>query len=589
MLYRLNVSGDMLSCGNLRDANSGNTGTYECEFTFTGEWAELSAFGVFITKDKAYSVPIIGGKCVIAAEALSANGILDIGVYGTNGSDTDLKRISTNLVRLFVNEGAFRDAAAPETPTPSAWETYAAEIKKLQQAAASSASSALSSKAAAETAQGKAETAQGKAEAAQSGAESAKSAAEAAKTAAQAAQEGAETAKAGAEEERKKAEYAKGSAEAAKASAEAAARNALLSSESAETAEKNAKDAEQGAKDALTGYVKKTDIYDSNENISAGKLKNCAMVKSEAPGDTTQAAFEGAVYIDDLASEIYICLRKYTDGRGKFVKLAKTEDLVSYLKKTDYADYDTPGAVKLAINTITEAGTEQPRAISEGYLSGELRDYLKTEDIYQKYFYINQDGKLDAVAPDFDSTTGSYIGGLVRADDMTDVLRVTLISDMFGWGMEDADKTIACNNIGAARPGEVEVAIKEYLDKNNYIKRQEVPGALTAGKYIDISSDGKITAKALNNYGTPSDMTDFSDNVLLTPNNMPEMMIITLVSSEFHGLMTDSTKGAVLANLGAAKESDVAYASQTAKGTIRAWLTTENGESVLNLATEDSE
>ena len=219
MLYRLNVSGDMLSCGNLRNANSGNTGTYECEFTFTGEWAELSAFGVFITKDKAYSVPIIGGKCVIAAEALSTNGVLDIGVFGTNGSSTDLKRISTNLVRVFIDEGAYRDAAAPETPTPSAWETYAAEMKKLQQAAASSASSALSSKTAAETAQGKAETAQGKAEAAESGAESAKNAAENAKTAAEAAQEGAETARSGAEEERKKAEHAKGAAEAAKASA----------------------------------------------------------------------------------------------------------------------------------------------------------------------------------------------------------------------------------------------------------------------------------------------------------------------------------------------------------------------------------
>ena len=468
MLYRLNVSGDMLSCGNLRNANSGNTGTYECEFTFTGEWAELSAFGVFITKDNAYSVPIIGGKCVIAAEALSANGILDIGVYGTNGSSTDLKRISTNLVRLFVNEGAFRDAAAPETPTPDAWETYAAEIKKLQQAAASSASSALSSKTAAEAAQGKAETAQGKAEAAESGAESAKSAAENAKTAAQAAQEGAETAKAGAEEERKKAEHAKGSAESAKASAEAAARNALLSSESAETAEKNAKDAEQGAKtaeqstkEALTGYVKKTDIYDSNENISAGKLKNCAMVKSEAPGDATQATFEGAVYIDDLASGIYICLRKYADGRGMFVKLAKTEDLVNYIKKTDYATASTPGVV-----TLADSGNPGNNPA------------VMTED-----------------------------------------------------------------------------AVEEYLGKNNYIKQQEVPGALTAGKYIDISSDGKITAKALNNYGTPSDMTDFSDSVLLTPNNMPEMMAITIVSNDFKTFMTDARKDAALQNLGAAKES----------------------------------
>lgn len=102
-----------------------------------------------------------------------------------------------------------------------------------------------------------------------------------------------------------------------------------------------------------------------------------------------------------------------------------------------------------------------------------------------------------------------------------------------------------------------EDAVEEYLGKNNYIKQQEVPGALTAGKYIDISADGTITAKALNNYGSYSDMTDFSDNVLLTPQNMPEMIAITLVSSLFHELMTDGRKDAVLATLGAAKESVV--------------------------------
>ena len=100
-----------------------------------------------------------------------------------------------------------------------------------------------------------------------------------------------------------------------------------------------------------------------------------------------------------------------------------------------------------------------------------------------------------------------------------------------------------------------EDAVEEYLGKNNYIKRQEVPGALTAGKYIDIPSDGKITAKAINNYGSPSDMTDFSDNVLLTPNNMPEMTAVTLVSNLFKTFMTDVRKAAALQNLGAAKES----------------------------------
>lgn len=357
-------------------------------------------------------------------------------------------------------------------------------------------------------------------------------------------------------------------AEASESASKAAlsAANALLSSESAEAAEKNARSAEQGAKTAeqstkaaLTGYAKKEDIFDDKGNIAGGKLKNCAKVVFEFPNDAQSPAdFTGQLCLNQPAHEVYICEAVGTDGTGYFLRLATAPELEKYLKKTDYADYDTPGAVKLATDTIYEAG-EQPRAISEGYLSGSLRDYLKTEDlgkkIYQKYFYINKNGKLDAVAPDFDSTTGSYAGGLVRADDMTNVLRVTLISDMFGEGMKDADKTIACNNIGAARPGEVEVAIEEYLGKNNYIKWQEVPGALTAGKYIDISADGKITAKALNNYGTPSDMTDFSDNVLLTPQNMPEMTAITLVSNLFKTFMTDARKSAALSNLGAAKES----------------------------------
>ena len=100
-----------------------------------------------------------------------------------------------------------------------------------------------------------------------------------------------------------------------------------------------------------------------------------------------------------------------------------------------------------------------------------------------------------------------------------------------------------------------EDAVGEYLSKNNYIKWQEVPGALTAGKYIDISSDGTITAKAINNYGTPSDMTDFSSTVLLTPADMPEMTAVTLVSNLFKTYMTDARKSAALQNLGAAKES----------------------------------
>lgn len=102
-----------------------------------------------------------------------------------------------------------------------------------------------------------------------------------------------------------------------------------------------------------------------------------------------------------------------------------------------------------------------------------------------------------------------------------------------------------------------EGAVEEYLGKNNYIKRQEVPGALTAGKYINISANGTITAMSLNNYGSYSDMTDFSDSVLVTPADMPEMVAITITSGNFQMFMTDARKDAALQNLGAAKESVV--------------------------------
>lgn len=99
-----------------------------------------------------------------------------------------------------------------------------------------------------------------------------------------------------------------------------------------------------------------------------------------------------------------------------------------------------------------------------------------------------------------------------------------------------------------------ENAVEEYLGKNNYITRGEVPGALTAGEYIHIDGN-TISAIALPNYGSYSDMTNFSDSVLLTPQDMPEMMAITITSGNFQMFMTDARKDAALQNLGAAKES----------------------------------
>ena len=108
-----------------------------------------------------------------------------------------------------------------------------------------------------------------------------------------------------------------------------------------------------------------------------------------------------------------------------------------------------------------------------------------------------------------------------------------------------------------------EGAVEEYLGNNNYIKRQEVPGALTAGEYKYIDGN-TISAIAIQNFGSYYDMTNFRVNVLLAPAYMPAMTAITLASDLFKLSITDAQKSAALQNLGAAKESDVAYASQTA-------------------------
>ena len=206
-------------------------------------------------------------------------------------------------------------------------------------------------------------------------------------------------------------------------------------------------------------------------------------------------------------------------------------------------------------------------------------------------YWTNKTDNVDTVGAEifnnaFDSIEADIQAIEGSADDMSQYVKKTDYATVNTPGVVTL---VHSGNPGNNPAVMTEGAVEEYLGKNNYIMRQEVPGALTAGKYINISANGTITAMSLNNYGSYSDMTDFSDTVLLTPADMPEMTAITLASNLFKTFMTDARKSAALQNLGAAKESEVAYASQTAKGTIRAWLTTENGESVLNLATEDSE
>ena len=111
-------------------AISGNVNYYKCEFTFSDEWQGLSKYAVFSKKDKAYTVEIKDGCCFIPKEVLQESGNIAIGVFGTNGSETDYLRISTNPVTALVSTGAYKEGDTPETPTPDLWEEYLNQVAK---------------------------------------------------------------------------------------------------------------------------------------------------------------------------------------------------------------------------------------------------------------------------------------------------------------------------------------------------------------------------------------------------------------------------------------------------------------------------
>ena len=108
---------------------SGNVNYYKCKFTFSDEWAELAKFAVFSRKDRTYTIEIKGGSCLMPKEVLEESGNIAIGVFGTNASETEYIRISTNPVTALVSTGAYKEGDTPETPTPDVWEEYLKQIK----------------------------------------------------------------------------------------------------------------------------------------------------------------------------------------------------------------------------------------------------------------------------------------------------------------------------------------------------------------------------------------------------------------------------------------------------------------------------
>lgn len=292
-IYKFLAECDRLTLAEKTSAGgfSGNRKTYRCEFSFSKDWENLSRFAVFVLTDKTYTAEISDGACDIPYEALLSAGIVHIGVFGSGG---DGKILSTSLLPLYVSEGAYREGETPETPTPSVWEKYYAEITKVGGFADRAQSAAES-----------AESAKNEAKQSASSASAAKEGAEAAKTAAENAKDGAETAKSGAESAQSGAEAAKTAAQgfssAASESSAAAAKSAQDAEKSAQSAEA-AKTAAESAKAEIEG---KLSNYETHEEAAAAheQLSN-EMYQGFYPRTAIDNTFYTKTAVDQKCSEV---------------------------------------------------------------------------------------------------------------------------------------------------------------------------------------------------------------------------------------------------------------------------------------------
>ncbi len=157
MIFNFNITNDSLSLNSDFAAYSGNENYYLCKFNFlSSDWQGLSKFAVFTFNDTAVSVPLADDECMVPAQVLNQSGSFYLGVFGTNASEEDFRRISTGLICLSVGEGAYTEGSAPSAPAPDMWEIYLASV---QDYVAQAQKSAESSASAAEIAKNEAESA----------------------------------------------------------------------------------------------------------------------------------------------------------------------------------------------------------------------------------------------------------------------------------------------------------------------------------------------------------------------------------------------------------------------------------------------
>lgn len=121
MNYSFNVKKDFIETSLEINLYSGNVDTYTFSFDMGEEWNEYIKFGIFIKNGRAYNVMIEECQLKVPQEVLNTPGDVSFGIFGTTGGE-DNKRISTNLLALSVNQGAYRSSDTPKVYEPDMWE-----------------------------------------------------------------------------------------------------------------------------------------------------------------------------------------------------------------------------------------------------------------------------------------------------------------------------------------------------------------------------------------------------------------------------------------------------------------------------------
>ncbi len=133
MEFNFTVKGDRLRLKNGAVAISGNANAYVCNFEFSDDYLGLSSFAVFSSGEEFYTVEIKDCTCVVPSEAISGEGIMQVGVFATNALAEDFKRLSTNYVGINIETGAYSIYSQPKTP--DIWESYLLQVTNERKAA----------------------------------------------------------------------------------------------------------------------------------------------------------------------------------------------------------------------------------------------------------------------------------------------------------------------------------------------------------------------------------------------------------------------------------------------------------------------